>query len=665
MASLKRFATFGGGVAPASTDPQFNLTTLLLHGDGTNGAQNNTFIDSSSNNFTLTRNGNSTQGTFTPFSQTGWSNFFDGTGDFLSVPNNSAFQILSGGDYTVEAFVYQTATTDNQVICSLSNTGGLNGYAFRITSGRPTIVYPGLAGASGSTSLIANSWNHVSFVRSGTQHYVSVNGVVQAITLANRTTDNTTDTFRVAFDNQNGAVPFNGYIANLRMIKGQALYTTTFTPPTAPLTAISGTQFLTCQSNRFVDNSTNNFALTRNGDVSVQAFSPFAPTAAYSTSVVGGSGYFDGAGDYISAPDNALLQFETGTFTIQGWIYRAVTGATHTIASKGASTPTGWVFQVNSSNQLVFTHTSTNITTTTTIPANTWTHVAAVRSGTGTNQMVLFINGVSSATGTVATNFNQTNALNIGADRSNASTFNGYISGLEIVKGSALTITVPTSPPTTSNSPSLLLNFTNAGIFDQTAKNNLETIGNAQISTSEKKFGTGSLAFDGNGDVIIVPGRGDSVFFGTGDFTIEFFAWVNSTSVRSYLFDTCPLSNASPTNRILIDVQNNGALRYVTFQGTTVLITSSSGAVTANQWNHIALCKSSGQTRLFLNGTQVGSTYTDTLNYPAQINRPVLGGDAFNNSASLIGYLDELRITRGFARYTANFTPPTAAFADQ
>jgi hypothetical protein len=686
MASLKRFSALGG-IPP--TDPQFNLTTLLLHCDGTNGAQNNTFLDSSSNNFTVTRTGNTTQGTFTPFSQTGWGVNFDGNGDYLFNGEISSYNVASGQDFTVEGWVYLTASgTMPLFIFGASKIAYDADIGILVRSNAAAVrIYP-VGGTDGAATTFSanfpstmplNQWNHWALVRSssGTSIRAYLNGVGGTAVTASGAIDPYTRRgdlsgalgiyLGVNDANWTSYTPtfLNGYQSNVRYIVGTALYTADFTPPTSPLTAITNTQYLSCQSNRFIDTSSNARVITPFGNASVQAFSPFLPTTAYSAPVVGGSGYFDGAGDYLSLSDNASLQFGTGTFTIQGWVYRAVAGATHNIASKGASTPTGWAFWVNTSNQLVFTNTAANITTTTTIPLNAWTHVAAVRSGTGTNQMVLFINGVSSATGTVTTNFNQTNNLNIGADRSNANTFNGYISGLEIVKGSALTITVPTTPPTTSNSPSLLLNFTNAGIFDQTAKNNLETVGNAQISTSVTKFGTGSVEFDGTGDVIIVPGRGDSVLFGTGNFTIEFFAWVNSASVRSYLFDTCPLSVVSPTNRILIDVQNNGALRYVTFQGTTVLITSSSGAVTANQWNHIALCKSSGQTRLFLNGTQVGSTYTDTLNYPAQINRPVLGGDAFNNSGSLIGYLDELRITTGFARYTANFAPPTSPFADQ
>jgi hypothetical protein len=68
MADLTAMLQAAAGQAGEDTDPFFNQTTLLLHGDGTNGAQNNTFLDSSTNNFTITRNGNTTQGTFSPFS---------------------------------------------------------------------------------------------------------------------------------------------------------------------------------------------------------------------------------------------------------------------------------------------------------------------------------------------------------------------------------------------------------------------------------------------------------------------------------------------------------------------------------------------------------------------------------------------------------------------
>ena len=82
-------------------DDYFNLVTLLLPGTGTNGAQNNTFLDSSSSSVTVTRNGTPTQGTFSPFSQTGWSGYFDGSGDYLTVANNAALN-FGTGNMTIE-----------------------------------------------------------------------------------------------------------------------------------------------------------------------------------------------------------------------------------------------------------------------------------------------------------------------------------------------------------------------------------------------------------------------------------------------------------------------------------------------------------------------------------------------------------------------------------
>jgi hypothetical protein len=676
MASLKRFATLGSGVAPSSTDPQFNLTTLLLHGDGTNGAQNNTFIDSSSNNFTITRNGNSTQGTFTPFSQTGWGNFCSG-GNRLAADDASKLE-LGSSDFTIEFFAYFTQFPTNQAMVfekgSFVTTRSYRTYIsatqifFELNlSGSATGAYTSI---TLNTTNSLNVWHHFAFVRSGSTVYIFRNGVLIGTgAVSGAVFDNAAAlTFGGPADG-NSIFAFTGYLSNFRITTGQAFSTVTFIAPSSPLTtsttgwltasqnpiSLTGTvAFLTAQSNRFIDVSASPTNITiAAGSPSVQAFSPFAPTVPYSTSVVGGSGYFDGSGDYISAPDNALLQFETGTFTIQGWVYRAVAGATHTIASKGASTPTGWVFQVNSSNQLVFTHTSTDITTTTTIPANTWTHVAAVRSGTGTNQMVLFINGVSSATGTVATNFNQANALNIGADRSNASTFNGYISGLEIVKGSALTITVPTSPPTTSNSPSLLLNFTNAGIFDQTAKNDLETVGNAQISTSVKKFGTGSLAFDGTGDWLTFIDR-PTTQLGSGDFTIEGWVYINTAGVAYGL-----ISKGTATTGWSVNITSGDKLQ---FSYTASNLTGAT-SLAANTWYYFAVVRSgtaTGNLKVYLDGVvdaTSGGAVTDNFN---QTSIGYVGADRVAGSA-LNGYLDDVRITLA----ARTITTPTSAFPDQ
>jgi len=104
-----------GSVEP---DPQFNYVTMLLHGDGTNGAQNNTFLDSSTNNYTITRYGNTTQGSFSPYGSN-WSNYFDGSGDYLTC----SVSVPATGAFTVEMFVFPTSTAGYQLLFSQYTSG--------------------------------------------------------------------------------------------------------------------------------------------------------------------------------------------------------------------------------------------------------------------------------------------------------------------------------------------------------------------------------------------------------------------------------------------------------------------------------------------------------------------------------------------------------------
>jgi hypothetical protein len=385
--------------------------------------------------------------------------------------------------------------------------------------------------------------------------------------------------------------------------------------------------------------------------VRVTPFSPFAPSAAYSASTNGGSGYFDGTGDYLSIADAAGLRFGTGNFTIQAWIYRSAAGAVHSIAAKGGAS-TGWVFQVHSDNKLRFTQTTTNIDSTGTIPAGTWTHVAVVREGTGTNQTKLYINGVNDGQATVTTDFNQTEQLNIGADRGNANPMNGYIAGFKYVVGTAETITVPTAPPTGGTA---LLNFTNAGIFDNTGKNNLETVGNAQIDTTTKKYGTGSMEFDGTGDYLKVPISVDLIM-GTGDWTVEFWLYLNSTTTQ-VIFDN--RVDAFSANKIYIAYVSN-SLNYYTGNANPAI---TGGSLATSTWHHVAISRQGSSTKLFINGTQAGSTYSDSQNYSASI--LAVGAVATDGTFGLNGFIDDLRITKGVARYTANFTAQTSQWQDQ
>ncbi len=217
------------------------------------------------------------------------------------------------------------------------------------------------------------------------------------------------------------------YISDARIVKGSAVYTAAFTPPTAPLSAITNTSLLL--------NFTNAAIL----DNAMMAVPETVGNAQIDTTVKKygtGSLEFDGTGDWLLVPDSIDQRLGTGNFTIECWLYLSATGTARGIVGKGTST-TGWLLSTNTSNAVVFTYGTSTITSTGTLSGTTWYHIAVVREGTGTNQTKIYIGGTNDGTGTVSTDFTQTNAAYVGANRTGGDPMNGYIDDLRITKGVA------------------------------------------------------------------------------------------------------------------------------------------------------------------------------------------------------------------------------------
>jgi hypothetical protein len=532
MSGIQNILLGTGSGAAAAVDPFFYSVTSLLHGDGTNGAQNNTFLDSSTNNFTITRNGNTTQGSFSPFSQTGWGNYFDGSGDSLTLSSNAAFA-PGTGDFTVEAWIFPTAawgTWDGIFVVDV--TGGI--YFGKLDTGFGLRAYA-TANIVSTTAPDINKWTHVAVSRAGTTVRLFINGALVASATSSQ---NFGQGIAYIGNSPSPGEDFPGYISNLRLVKGTAVYTADFTVPTTPLTAITNTSLLTCQANRFLDASSNAFAITRNGDVSVQPFSPFNPTTAYSTSAVGGSGYFDGSGDYLSIANNSAFNLGTNNFCIEGWFYPTTSNATQLVFNKwGTVSDTQSMFQIGRISSTFYAQLKTTggfvtLSTATWIP-NAWNHFAVVRNG---STISAYLNGSRFGTDTSNPTLNSgTETMTIGSKQAQ-DYFTGYITDCRIVNGSAIydptqtSITVPTAPLTAVTNTAFLPANTNAGIFDNAAVADYETVGNAQISTSVKKYGTGSMSFDGTGDWLVAAPSANWDF-GSGDFTIEM--WINPSGTTA------------------------------------------------------------------------------------------------------------------------------------
>ena len=439
------------------------------------------------------------------------------------------------------------------------------------------------------------------------------------------------------------------------------------TVPTTPYTNQSGTKLLTCQSNRFVDNSSGALTITRNGDVLVTPFSPFAPTAAYSAGTNGGSGYFDGSGDYLSASVNDAFKPGTGDFTIEAWVYPtgSVSGGGPGIfdCRVSGNESGGFILNLDASYQPVFYSNTTLLTGSIALNLFSWNHVALTRSST---TATLWVNGASAGTVSNSTNFT-TGGCFVGAAYTGANNlFVGNIANLRLLKGTAqytTAFTPPTAPLTAITNTSLLLNFTNAGIIDNTGKNNLETVGDAQIDTTTKKYGTGSLEFDGTGDRLQSVAGNPDFNFGTGNFTIEFWLYANATTggVLS-LGITGNVVNAADLGFDVIFISNN--LRFRIMVSTTA-VTVASPSVSASTWTHFALVRNGSTFTVYKDGTSQGTaSNSGSLNFNSAW--PVkVGSDAGDTPTYFNGFIDDLRITKGIARYTANFVPPIARFPNQ
>jgi hypothetical protein len=209
----------------------------------------------------------------------------------------------------------------------------------------------------------------------------------------------------------------------------------------------------------------------------------------------------------------------------------------------------------------------------------------------------------------------------------------------------------------------LLLRFdgTNGSTTFTDSSSNALTVtasGNAVISTAQSKFGGASGYFDGNPSTrLVVADSSASDFQFDADFTVE--SWVYRTSVAE--FQTIISRITGTENGWILRFQGLNTLTW--YSGDPFSTVHTFGAtINLNQWHHVAVCRSGGVLRAFLNGSQIGADQQNSDLHGGG-SACAVGGNRFPGfEHSFSGYIDDLRIVKGFAVYTANFTPPTAPF---
>ena len=639
------------------SDDQFNRVSFLSHFDGANNGVNNAFDDGSASNHTITANGNVTQGSFGPFARPDgeWGVSFDGSGDILKTPSLT----IGTGTITYECWLNFSTVAGNATIVSFNDDNSSRVSVYN-SDGDLKIYSSANGGRTVKSSAFTtpNSWIKLLLVRASNTATVYLDGTsVGTGTMPENLTG------VLAIGAYAGSEVFNGIISNVRL-SDNARQSGNYTVETAPLASDSNTDLLTCQSNRFVDNSSNGHTITPSGNPAVTAFGPFLTSKVYSAGTNGASAFIAARADGINIADSSEFNM-TGEFSVEFWVYLISNDAGGIdIMFRGYGNGQNTQIGYEPSNRHLYLYNDANpVTSSTDMHINSWNHVVCCRTSSTTS---IFLNGVRVGTASYST------AVDWGGGTTQFMAYGtgeyspaGYGTDLRLLKGSsaydatASTLTVPTAPLTAVTNTKLLLNMADGQAIDSAAQNNLTLYGTAKTSTAQYKFGTASLLLDGNSDYASFPENGGNDIDNAGNWTVEFFWRFNDK--------TSPQYQMILTKYNLQIYTDNGELRLAVGNGSGYFINNTGGTVLDNDtWYHIAVVKNGTSYNEYLNGTNEANLDGTSSSIIDSGGRPWYIGtlQTAEGTYPANGYIDEVRISK-FARYTSNFTAPTEPFADK
>ena len=358
-----------------------------------------------------------------PFPNAGYVDF-DGSGDYLVPPNSSDFDL--SGDWTVEAWVYITG--GNGVLFSSQTTENIQFLRFNSSDG--AIAFYGRDYGTGTSyftntgSFTNNEWFHVACSCSSGTMKLYVDGT--QVDTASFGLTSTRLSVIGAFYYQGShytADPmyFNGYISNLRMVKGTALYTSNFTPPKGPLENISNTTLLTCQGSSITDasDSSHSISVTGNAAAVYNSQSHF---------------HFDGSNDYVR--EDTVLDTITATtdpWSVECWfntdanpsVFECMIGINYNNGAE--NTLLLGVRDDGGTCKVAFYYRNLEIGNFGTVTVGQWHHVVATHTS-GSLKVYLDGTQIASNSNTVNQTLN-TCAFLIGAELDGTNTLGNYFDG--------------------------------------------------------------------------------------------------------------------------------------------------------------------------------------------------------------------------------------------
>lgn len=613
------------------------------------------FIDGSVNAVSITPAGAPRTINHTPFppadnynlTANSGSIFFEGTGSFYVMQASQAYY-FGTSPFTIEMWLYPTAvgpaeTFDLWINNSPSFIVGQLQVQFNANQ---TIQFIYATSTTATASVLTTAtiplyaWTHVAITRISNTITIYFNGVSVQTGGVSQTLGVGNAQGSIGRQTSSGGYYFTGYISNMRVVPGYAMYYGNFIPSTRPLGGLS-TNLVTSSENF---SPTTLFWAVSSGTLTPNAIpGPLGTTYAslfqedstlnqhliyYSLGVVGvGVTYTFSV--YLKAYGPGVRQV---SLTYHGGGYPVFDLTTGTIVSNANFTGTPTI---------------------TPVPNQTGWYRCSVTSTTFMNTGNFYVLPWNT------TNNYQGNGVG-----------GFYMWGAQVELGSTMGPYSPTPANTPSMPPALLLSGTTAGVQDQTGKNNAITYGYASNSPITTKSGSGAMTFTTSSDMVAIP-YDPTLDTLAGDFTTEFWFYSTSTTQTGMMLTRGGAGNLPyAAYEILVNVGGVQGIWFAAGNGSSYQVGGENslgylGSYAVNTWTHLAITRSGNVWRAFINGTQ---TWTQTVSVilSTPLNRGVSIGaqyaDGVSPSSSVTtnfaGSIDEVRITNGIARYTANFIPP-------
>lgn len=657
-------------------DPYWENVVALLHFNGTDGSTD--FVDEVGNTVSMVGSGPETTTEEYKFGGSSYHN--SGSKSGLNLASSSDF--TPTGDYTVETWIYipeNSSVTDIWYIVDTRVQGNDNEtWNFTWSSNTKSIhaaqwdsTQHAILDIAGAKIITTNAWHHVALVRKDNTYTIFVDGEAD---VSGEVSGSFAPTASHPLQIGHGSSPggntdrsWKGYLQDLRITKGIARYTKDFTPPTRSF-AYSPTNFRDEKGHVWI----------RNGDAIQETPKRFGNAALV----------LDGNGDFISSTNDDAFNFGLDDFTIECWMNAEIIAANQAMASRydGTSTGARWEFRINTDGFLGFNYQESDapgvsITGSSDVRGR-YVHVVLQRIN-GTTQ--IFADGKKETEFTTQCNMTFTAPIGIGRWINAASGYRMYFKGaiddFRITKGVAR-YTENFTPPTRA--------FPDSPIYDPYWENVVSlvhlngAVGNTNtVDQTDLGWNTGYGNYVADHPLFTyktcfynpqskgLHSYGNSnIVLGTNDCTIEFWYYNDSSDNQTVNWGRFLLYGHDLSDGCLAignyGVDNPRQLFVQYYNGGWGNITQNYIVIPNNQWNHIAVTRENGVWRVFLNGElksekdlsgNPGNNLTGTY-YS-------VGASDNANNYHLYGYWQDVRITKGVARYTKNFTPPKFPFPNQ